>query len=110
MKLMSLRLILVGWSVKSAARFSTAVAASANSSAMTNVAQLSARCLRPLRSLYWECLATADRCLDITASIDWEQLQINASKWLRQPCDPTQWRLQDARLVGELLRFNNKKM
>jgi general secretion pathway protein A len=110
MKFMSLRRILVGWSVKSAARFSSAVAASANSSAMTNVTQLSARCLRPLRSLYWECLATADRCLDITASIDWAQLQISASKWLRQPCDPTQWRLQDARLVGELLRFNNKKM
>jgi general secretion pathway protein A len=110
MKLMSLRRILVGWNAKSRARFSSAVAASANSSAMANVTQLSARCHRPLRSFYWECLASADRCLDIAASIDWARLQINASRWLRQPCDPTQWRLLDSRLLEDMFRFNHRKM
>ena len=110
MKLMSLRLILVGWSAKSRARFSSTVTASANSSAMANVTQLSAGCHRPLRSLYWECLASADRCLDIAASIDWARLQINASRWLRQPCDPTQWRLLDSRLLEGMFRFNHRKL
>jgi general secretion pathway protein A len=110
MKLMSVRLILVGWIAKSRARFSSTVTASANSSAMVNVTALSARCLRPLRSLYWECLASADRCIDIVASIDWAQLQINASRWLRQPCDPTQWRVLDSRLLEDMFRFNHRKM
>jgi len=110
MKLIPLRLILVGWSTKSRARFASAVTASAHSSAMANVTQLSARCLRPLRSLYWESLASAGRCLDFVASIDWAQIQINASRWLRQPCDPTQWRLLDSRLLEDMFRFNHRKM
>jgi hypothetical protein len=77
---------------------------------MANVTQLSARCLRPLRSLYWESLASAGRCLDFVASIDWAQIQINASRWLRQPCDPTQWRLLDSRLLEDMFRFNHRKM
>jgi general secretion pathway protein A len=110
MKLTSLRLTLVGWSVKSGARFSTAVTAAANSSVMANVTQLRARCLRPLRSLYRECLAWADRYLDIAASIDCGQLQSNASRWLRQPCDPTQWRLLDSRRFEGMFWCNHKKM
>jgi type II secretory pathway predicted ATPase ExeA len=110
MKLIPLRLILVGWSTKSRARFSSAVTASANSSTMGNVTQLSARCLRPLRTLYWGSLASAGRCLDFAASIDWAQMEINASRWLRQPCDPTQWRLLDSRLLEDMFRFNHRKM
>jgi hypothetical protein len=110
MKLIPLRLILVGWSTKSRARFASAVTASANSTAMAYVTRLSARCLRLLRSLYGESLASAGRCLDFVASIDWAQIQINASRWLRQPCDPTQWRLLDSRLLEDMFRFNHRKM
>jgi hypothetical protein len=44
------------------------------------------------------------------ASIDWQQLKITTSRWLRQPCDPTQWRLQDSHVFEQMFRFNHKKL
>jgi general secretion pathway protein A len=38
------------------------------------------------------------------------QLWLSASTWLRQPYDPTQWRLHDVRPSSELLRFSHKKI
>jgi general secretion pathway protein A len=38
------------------------------------------------------------------------QLWLTASTWLRQPCDPTQWRLPPVPPFEQLLRFNHKKM
>jgi general secretion pathway protein A len=38
------------------------------------------------------------------------QLWLAASTWLRQPCDPTQWRLPDVHPFHEDLRFHDKKM
>jgi general secretion pathway protein A len=124
------RIILVAWAMKGTARFSSVVSAAtrsrimehviqlltrcrssaASSRTMAHMTQLSASCRRSARSLYWESLAWIDRCLDVTASIDWPQLWLTTSRWLRQPCDPTQWRLQDVRPINELLRFNHKKM
>jgi|HubBroStandDraft_1064217.scaffolds.fasta_scaffold03682_7 general secretion pathway protein A len=132
-KLVALRAILVACTIKGAARFSSvvspvarshtlahitqrsarfwsAITAPARSSIIAHITQLHARCRSSARSLYWECLAWIDRCLNIAASIDWPQLWLTVSSWLRQPCDPTQWRPQDARLFGELRRFNHKKM
>jgi type II secretory pathway predicted ATPase ExeA len=109
-RLVALRIILVGWASNVNLRLLSAVAASARSRTMAFMTQLLARCQCSARSLYWESLAWTDRCLNVAASIDWAQLSLNASRWLRQPCDPTQWRLQDARQFGELLRFNHKKM
>jgi general secretion pathway protein A len=127
------RIILVAWAMKGTARFSSvlsaatrsrnfvciiqprarllaAITAATRSRTMAHITQRSAGCRRSARSLYWESLAWIDRCLDVTASIDWPQLWLTTSRWLRQPCDPTQWRLQDVRPINELLRFNHKKM
>jgi hypothetical protein len=38
------------------------------------------------------------------------QLWLTASTWLRQPCDPTQWRLPAVPPFEQLLRLNHKKM
>jgi general secretion pathway protein A len=38
------------------------------------------------------------------------QLWLTASTWLRQPCDPTQWRLPAVPPFEALLRINHKKM
>jgi hypothetical protein len=59
---------------------------------------------------HWECLGWRDQCFAAFESIDWQQLKITASRWLRQPCDPTQWRLLDSRLFDEMFRVNHKKM
>jgi general secretion pathway protein A len=132
-KLVAVHSTLVAWGRKGTARFSSVVtaaarsrtmahitqlparllaatAAVARSSVMAHITQLPARCQSSARSLYWESLAWTDRCLNIVASIDWPQLWLTTSKWLRQPCDPTQWRLQDIRPFNELVRFNHKKM
>ena len=109
-KLVALRIILVGWASNLNTRLVSVVTAAAHSRNIAHITQLSARCQTSARSLHLECLAWTDRCLNIAASIDWAQLRLTASRWLRQPCDPTQWRLQDARQFGELLRFNHKKM
>ena len=110
MKLVALRAIFVGWISNLGPRLSSAVTARARSRTIAHITQLPARCRSSVRSLYSECLAWTDRCLTVASSIDWPQLWLTVSKWLRQPCDPTQWRLQGARLSGELLRFNHKKM
>jgi hypothetical protein len=86
------------------------MAAANRSSAMAHLTQLTAGCQSSARSLYWESLAWIDRCLIIAASIDWERLQNNALRWLRQPCDPTQWRLLDSRRFEDMFRINGKKM
>jgi general secretion pathway protein A len=109
-QLLAVRILLVAWATKGTARLSSVATAAARSRIMAHITELSAGCRSSARSLYWEFLAWIDRCLDIAASIDWAQLQLDASRWLRQPCDPTQWRLQDVRPFHELLRFNHKKM
>jgi general secretion pathway protein A len=110
MKRMPLRLLLAGWTAKSRARFSSTFTAAVGLPGMANLMQLPARCRRPLRTLYWGSLAWADRGLDIATSIDWAQMQSNAQRWLRQPCDPTQWRLPDSRLFEQVFRFHHKDM
>jgi general secretion pathway protein A len=132
-ELVAVRIILVAWVMQRTARFSSLVSAAARSriiahlaqlparllsvmaaanrsSAMAHLTQLTAGCQSSARSLYWESLAWIDRCLNIAASIDWERLQNNALRWLRQPCDPTQWRLLDSRRFEDMFRINGKKM
>jgi general secretion pathway protein A len=109
-KLVALRISLVGWASNLNTRLGSAVTAAARSRTMAFMTQLSACCQRSARSLDWESLAWTDRCLNIAASIDWTQLWLTASRWMSQPCDPTQWRLQDVHPLNELLRFKNKKI
>ena len=132
-ELVAARIILVTWAMKGTARLSSvvraatrsrvvvhiiqlpaqllaAITAAARSRIVAHMTHLPARCQSSARSLYWESLALTDRCLNIAASIDWAQLWLTTSRWLRQPCDPTQLRLQDVRPFNELLRFNHKKM
>ena len=129
----AVRIILVAWAMKGTARFSSlvsaaarsriiayltqlparllsAIAAATRSSTVTHLTQLPARCQSSARSLYSKSRPWIDRCLNIAASIDWARLQNNALRWLRQPCDPTQWRLLDSRRFEDMFRINSKKM
>jgi hypothetical protein len=56
------------------------------------------------------CLAWRDRCLTSVGSIDWRRGKASVYRWLRQPSNPTQWRLPDWRLFEGLRSFNYKKM
>jgi general secretion pathway protein A len=110
MKLIALRVILVRSWTKCSDRFSSTVNSPAWTRTTAILVPLLGRWLHAVRAWYWECLACGDRGMNIVDSIDWPRLKVSAYLWLREPCDPTQWRLHDSRLFGELLRFNRNKM
>jgi general secretion pathway protein A len=104
MKLIALRLMLVRWAMKWTNRILTTAATTAWAPQPAILLQLPARKLRQIKAWSGVFLAGA------LASIDWQQLKITTSRWLRQPCDPTQWRLQDSHLFEQMFRFNHKKL
>ena len=68
------------------------------------------RSLQPLRAgrRFW--LAWRDRCLATVVLIDWPRGKASVYRWLRQPSNPTQWRLPDWRLFEGRRSLNYKKM
>jgi general secretion pathway protein A len=109
-KLARLRVSMVRWRTKLSDRFSSIVASGDRSRTAAMMIQLSGRWLHAVRARYWEWLAWGDRRMNIVGSIDWPRLRTSAFRWLREPCDPTRWRLSDSRVFAELIRFNQKKM
>ena len=103
------RTVLDSCTAGAAPRLVSARTAAARSRAMAYLTQLRTRGQSFASWLYWVFVAFVERCLKLATSIDWSQLWLTASRWLRQPCDPTQWRLHDLRPFHELLRFNHKK-
>jgi general secretion pathway protein A len=108
-KLVALRLMLVRWSMKWRDRYLTTAATTAWAPPPAILLQLPARALRQLKVRFDPFLASAEKFVAVIVSIDWPQLKISAGRWLRQPCDPTQWRLLDPRLFEDMFRFNHKK-
>jgi len=110
MKIIVLRLALVRCSVKLRNRFLSVATNPYRIRTMALLLQLPARSLRVMRAWHWEYLGWRDQCFAAFESIDWLHLKITTSRWLRQPCDPTQWRVLDSRLFDEMFRVNHKKM
>jgi general secretion pathway protein A len=108
MKIITLRLVLVRWSMKWSDRLLCTAKSPAWIRTTAILLRLRERWLRRVRTLCWSCLAWRERSWMIVSSIDWTRLKMTASHWLRQPCDPTQWRLLDSRLFEEMFRFNDK--
>jgi type II secretory pathway predicted ATPase ExeA len=65
--------------------------------------------VHPVRAWYRRCMAWKNNCLSFAGSIDWPRRKAFLYRWLRQPMDPTQWRLPDLRLTETRRRFNYKK-
>jgi general secretion pathway protein A len=110
MKIIGLRPTLVRWSMKLRNGFLSAATNPSRIRTMALLLQLPARSLRVMRAWHWEYLGWRDQCFAAFESIDWLHLKITTSRWLRQPCDPTQWRVLDSRLFDEMFRVNHKKM
>jgi type II secretory pathway predicted ATPase ExeA len=110
LRILALRLLLVRSSAQWRARLLSKVTSPAWTRMTAILLQPAEHWLRPIKSLFWQCLAWWDKCLTIVSSIDWAHLRMTTARWLRQPCDPTQWRLLDSRLFEEMFRFNQKKM
>jgi general secretion pathway protein A len=109
-KLIALRLMLVRWGMKWSNRIVTTAAATAWAPHPAILLQLPARSLRRLKAWFGVFVVGAEGFAVALASIDWQQLKITTSRWLRQPCDPTQWRLQDSHVFEQMFRFNHKKL
>jgi general secretion pathway protein A len=110
MKIIALRLALVRCSVKLRNRFLSVATKLSRIRTMALLLQLPARSPRVMSAWHWDYLRWRDQCFAAFESIDWLQLKIITSRWLRQPCDPTQWRVLDSRLFDEMFRVNHKKM
>jgi general secretion pathway protein A len=110
MKFVGLRLILVRWTMKWINSLMSTAATTAWAPPPTILLQLPARWLLQMKTWCGESLARGEKFVAAIASIDWQRLKITTARWLRQPCDPTRWRLLDFRLLDEVFRFNHKKM
>ena len=110
MKIIALRLVLLRRNSKWRDRFRSTVTSPPWRQRPAILIQRLKCSLRPGLVTYRRCLVWRDRCLSFVGSTDWPQLKTSAWRWLRQPCDPTQWRLADSRLIEELLRFGHRKM
>jgi len=74
------------------------------------VRQCLKRSLQPLRAWRRFWLAWKDGCLATVVLIDWPRGKASVYRWLRQPSNPTQWRLPDWRLFEGRRSFNYKKL
>jgi len=110
MRLIALRVTLVRWAMKWSNRIVATAATVAWAPHPAILLQLPARSLRRLKVWFGAFVVGAEGFVVALASIDWQQLKITTSRWLRQPCDPTQWRLQDSHVFEQMFRFNHKKL
>jgi general secretion pathway protein A len=109
LKAIALRLTLVQWTIKWSNSFLTTAATTAWAPRPAVLFQLPARSLRIAKTGYMGFLVRGESFVAAVSSIDWPQLKTTTSRWLRQPCDPTQWRLPDSRVVEEMFRVHHKK-
>jgi hypothetical protein len=105
----ALRLVVIRWTIK----WSNGLLSSATTTAWAPppavLFQLPGCWIRQAKSHSVALFARAERLVAPITSIDWPRMKTTTSRWLREPCDPTQWRLLDPRLFEERFRFNNKK-
>jgi general secretion pathway protein A len=109
MKVIALRLALVQWTIKWSNSILTTAATIAWASPPAILFQLPAHSIRVAKTGYTGFLAHGESFVAAVRAIDWPQLKTTASRWLRQPCDPTRWRLPDSRVLEDMFRFHHKK-
>jgi general secretion pathway protein A len=109
LKVVPLRLVVIRWTLK----WSNGLLCSATSIAWAPppaiLFQLPRCWIRKAKSNSVAVLARAERFVAPLTSIDWPRVKTTTGRWLRQPCDPTQWRLLDPRLFEDRSRFSEKK-
>jgi general secretion pathway protein A len=110
MQIIALRVFLVRWSARWKGRFVSTVTSLARTKRIAILHQRLKRSIEPLRAWYWFCLAWGDRCLTIAGVINRRRWKARVRRWLRQPSDPTQWRLPDSRHFEARRRLSYKKM
>jgi type II secretory pathway predicted ATPase ExeA len=108
MKIIALGLIL-DRSSRGKDRLFSSVISPARVLSTTIVLQQLKRLLQPVRVLYRRCFVWRNRCLHFVGPLDWPVMTASVYRWLRQPWNPTPWRLRDSRWSELLRRFSHKK-
>jgi general secretion pathway protein A len=108
MKIIALRHFLVRWSTMWRDLFVATFASPARGHRTAILLMRLKRSLQPGRAWYRRCLAWRNRCLTIAHSIKWPRMEATVYRWLRRPCNPTQWRLPDSLLFEARRRFIHK--
>jgi len=109
-KIIALCVFLIRWSTRWRDRSSSAGTSPTGTRRTAIMRQCLKRSLQPLRAWYRLCLAWGDRFLTTVGSIAWRRGKASAYRWLRQPSNPTRWRLPDWRLFEGRRSFNYRKM
>jgi len=109
MKIIALGLILARSRTRWKDRLLSTVVSPARVLSKAIVLQQLKRSLQPVRAWYRRCLVWRDRCLHFVGSIDWPGMTASIYRWLRQPWNPTPWRLPDSRLFESPRRSSHRK-
>jgi len=109
-KIIALCVFLMRWSTRWRDRSSSPGTSPTGTRRTAIVRQCLKRSLQPLRAWYRLCLAWGDRFLTAVGSIAWRRGKASVYRWLRQPSNPTPWRLPDWRLFEGRRSINYKKM
>jgi general secretion pathway protein A len=110
MKIIALRVFLIRWSRRSRERFLSIITSPAQTESPRILPERLKPSLQPLRAWYRLSLAWSEACFALVSAIDWPRRKASIYRWLRQPCDPTQWHLSDSRLFEARRKFSYKKM
>jgi general secretion pathway protein A len=109
LKIAAFRLFLARGSATWRNRFFPKVTPTDHSRGIGVLLQRSKQSLHKILALYRVCLARRDRCLTMLRAIDWPQTKVSAYRWLRQPWNPTQWRLPDLQVFDPRRRLGPKQ-
>jgi general secretion pathway protein A len=109
-KIVALRVFLIRWSRRSRERFLSLITSPAQTESPRILPERLKPSLQPLRAWYRLSLAWSEVCFALVSAIDWPRRKASIYRWLRQPCDPTQWHLSDSRLFEARRKFSYKKM
>lgn len=110
MKIIALLHFLVRWSTTWRDLFQATFASPARRHRTAILLMRLKRSLQPARAWYRRCLAWWNRRLTIFGSIKWPRMEASVYRWLRQPCNPTRWRLPDSVLFEARRRFIHKNV
>jgi hypothetical protein len=108
-KTLAPRLFLLRWGTRWRDRIFSTVTSAAWEQQAASLPEPPKQSVHPVRAWYRRCMAWKNNCLRVAGSIDWPRRKAFLYCWLRQPMDPTQWRLPDLRLTETRRRFSYKK-
>ncbi|MGB8839183.1 MAG: AAA family ATPase [Candidatus Acidiferrales bacterium] len=104
-----LRVLLSDWSARRRNRVSSSAAPTARTPSSVILSQRLKRSFHFFGPWYRQCVVRTNQSLTILGAVDWSRLKESVYRWLRQPSNPTEWRLADSHLLDAWSKVRQKK-